>query len=42
METYQILLHGMQGELPVEPTGEENNNTAIFVEHFSILSLPIH
>lgn len=40
MESYQ-LLHGMQGELPVEPTGGENN-TAIFIEHFSILKLPIH
>lgn len=40
MEPYQLLLYGMQGELPVDPTGVENNNTAPFVEH-SILNLPI-
>lgn len=42
MEPYQLLLYGMQGELPIEPTGGENNNNAIFIEHFSILNLPIH
>lgn len=41
MEPYQLLLHGMQGELLVDPTGVENNNSTPFVEH-SILNLPIH
>lgn len=40
MEPYQLLLHGMQGELPVDPTGMENNS-APFVEH-SIVNLPMH
>lgn len=40
MEPYQ-LLYGMKGELSVDPTGVENNNTVPFVEH-SILNLPIH
>jgi len=41
MEPHQLVLYGMQAELPVQPTGGENN-TAIFIEHFSILNLPIH
>lgn len=42
METYQILLYGMQGELPVDPSGGENSNTAMFIGHFSIINLHMH